>query len=48
MTKKEIERVQELHKIMQGSKIYAFTCNVCMLLAQTTDCKGCPVYGAGV
>ena len=45
MSTKDKERVKELHDIMQGSKIYVFSCNVCELLAQTADCKGCPVYG---
>ena len=48
MTNKEKERVQELHSMMQGNKVYTFSCCVCMLLARPADCKGCPVYGAGL
>lgn len=48
MTNKEKERVQELHKLMQGNKVYTFSCCVCILLARPADCKGCPVYSTGV
>lgn len=44
MTQREIEKVKELHRIMQGSKVYAFSCNLCVLVARPADCQGCPVY----
>lgn len=44
MTKKDIERVQELHNLMQGNKVYTFSCSMCKLLARPEDCKGCPVF----
>lgn len=46
MSAKDKERVKELERVLQCSKVYAFSCSVCVLLARPGDCKECPVYGA--
>ena len=44
MNKIEVERVEELHNIVEGSKHYEFSCHLCKLVARPADCQGCPVY----
>lgn len=44
MSTKDKERVKELHNMMQGNKVYTFSCSACKLMARPADCIGCPVY----
>lgn len=44
MNKFEVERVEELRNIVEGSKHYTFSCTLCKIVARPSDCKGCPVY----
>lgn len=48
MNATDTKRIVELHNILEGSSIYAFSCSLCVLVARPADCQGCPVYKQSV